>query len=160
MKKVVFCLVFLGGFTLATARAAEPKAAPAAAAKGAEPTCGQMIAGLAPIPAKLSEGANSVADMMEAHAAVMGKDKDSAAEVKGIRAIAKTHRQIAASMVKASEEMKKAALWPNAPHDMAKMSSDPKLAETHKKVIDVHKELIALFQKMVADMEAQARAAK
>jgi hypothetical protein len=132
----------------------------AAKPAAAQQTCGQMISSMAPIPAKLSEGAASVADMLEAHAAIMGKDKDSQAEAKGLRGIAKTHKQIAASMLKASEEMKKAASWPAAPHDMAKMSSDPKLAETTKKVIEVHKEIIAMFQKMVADMEAQAKAMK
>ena len=151
MKKVVLCLAILVGFTLGAARAAEPK--------GAEPTCGQMISSMAAIPAKLSEGAATVADMWEAHAALMGKDKDSVAEAKGLRAVAKTHKQIAARLLKASEEMKKAASWPAAPHDMAKMSSDPKLAETSKKVIEVHKEIIAMFQKMVADMEAQQKKA-
>ena len=158
MKKLVFCLVVLGGFVMGSAQAAEPKAAPAA--KGAEQSCGQMISSMAPIPAKLSEGASSVADMWEAHAALMGKDKDSAAEAKGLRAIAKSHKQIAASLMKASEEMKKASSWPAAPHDMAKMMADPKLAEASKKVLEVHKELIAMFQKMVADMEAMHKQAK
>jgi hypothetical protein len=132
----------------------------APAGKADQPTCGQMISGMAAIPAKLSEGAASVADMMEAHAALLGKDKDSAAEAKGMRGIAKTHRAISASLLKASEEMKKAASWPTAPHDMAKMMADPKLAEASKKVIEVHKELIAMFQKMVADMEAQQKMMK
>ncbi len=45
--------------------------------------------------------------------------------------------------------MAKALSWPAAPHDMAKMMSDPKLAKASKKVLDVHKEIIAMFQKMV-----------
>lgn len=173
MNKVVSRLVMLMSFVVVgVAGAAEVKTAPSGAMHGGmdhkgapmaqagtEPTCGQKISSMAPIPAKLSEGATSVADMLEAHAAVMGKDKDSQAEVKGMRAIAKTHKQIAANLMKASEEMKKAASWPAAPHDMAKMSSDPKLAAATQKVIDVHKEIIAMFQKMVGDMEAQAKAA-
>jgi hypothetical protein len=43
---------------------------------------------------------------------------------------------------------------------MAKMGSDPKLAAASKKVIEVHKEIIAMFQKMVADMEAQHKTTK
>ena len=43
---------------------------------------------------------------------------------------------------------------------MAKMMADPKLAEASKKVLEVHKELIAMFQKMVADMEAQNKMMK
>jgi hypothetical protein len=165
MKKLALCLGILAGMALGTAQAAEPMAghapvAKAPAAKAEQPTCGQMISGMAAIPAKLSEGAAGVADMMEAHAALMGKDKDSAVEVKGMRGIAKTHRAISASLAKASEEMKKAASWPAAPHDMAKMSADPKLAEASKKMIEVHKELIAMFQKMVADMEAQQKMMK
>jgi hypothetical protein len=158
MKKVVLSFVVLGCLTLATARAAEHKAAPAGAAKGAEPTCGQMIAGMAAIPAKLSEGASTVADVLEAHAALMGSDKAAAAEVKGMHAVAKTHKQLAASLLKASEEMKKATAWPAAPHDMNKMMSDPKLAEANKRLVEIHKELIAMFQKMVNDAEAQHKA--
>ena len=152
MKKVVLCLAILVGFTLGAARAAEPK--------GAEPTCGQMISSMAAIPAKLSEGAATVADMWEAHAALMGKDKDSVAEAKGLRALAKGHRQIAASLMKASEEMKKAASWAGAPHDMAKMMSDPKLTEASKKMIEIQKELIALLQKSVAEDEAMMKGMK
>jgi hypothetical protein len=157
MKKLVVCLVALAGSTALTARAAEPMAGHGPEAKSADPTCGQMISGMAPVPAKLSEGATSVADMLDAHAALMGKGKEAMAEAKGLRTIAKTHRRIAASLMKASEEMKKAASWPAAPHDMAKMSSDPKLMEANQKMIEVHKELIKMFQKMVADMEAQAK---
>jgi len=158
MKRVTFGLVMLIGCLVANAHAAEPMAGHAMGGK-AEPTCGQMISSMAPIPAKLSEGATSVADMLDAHAALMGKDKDSMAEAKGLRAVAKTHRHVAAELMKTSEEMKKAVNWPAAPHDMAKMSSDPKLAAATQKVIDTHKEIIAMFQKMVADMEAQAKEA-
>jgi len=165
MRKLVLCLGMLGAFALGTAHAAEPAAGhamgmKAPSGKAEQPTCGQMMAGMAPIPAKLSEAAASVADMLEAHAALLGKDKDSAAEAKGLRAFAKTHRAIAASLAKASEDDKKAASWPAAPHDMAKMMADPKLAEANKKMIEVHKELIAMFQKMVADMEAQNKMMK
>jgi HD superfamily phosphohydrolase YqeK len=62
--------------------------------------------------------------------------------------------------MKASEEMKKAASWAGAPHDMAKMMSDPKLAEASKKMVEIHKEIIAMFQKSLAEMEAQHKAMK
>jgi hypothetical protein len=156
----MFTVVSLGVASAAEAPAGHPMAGHAMAASNEPATCGQMISGMAAIPAKLSEGATSVAEMLDAHAALMGKDKNAKAEAKGLRAIAKSHKQVAASLMKISEEMKKAATWPAAPHDMAKMSSDPKLAEATKKVIEVHKEIIALFQKMVADMEAQQKKAK
>jgi hypothetical protein len=146
MKKVAFCLVVLAGLVVGVAQAAEPK--------GAQPTCGQMVSGMAAIPAKLSEGAEAVADTWEAHAALMGKDKDSQAEAKGLRALAKEHRQIAASLKKASEEMKKAVSWPVAPHDKQKMMSDPKLTAASQKLMEFHREIIALMQKSLADMEA------
>ena len=76
-----------------------------------------------------------MAEMWEAHAALMGKDKDSQAEAKGLRALAKEHKAIAASLKKASENMKKAASWPAAPHDMQKMMSDPKLTTASQKLI-------------------------
>ena len=160
MTKLAFCLTVLFGLTLGSARAAEPKAAAPAMAKAENQTCGQMISGMAAIPAKLSEGASSVAEMLDDHAALLGKDKDSMAEAKGLRGIAKTHRAIAASLMKASEEMKKASSWPAAPHDMAKMMADPKLTAASKKMIEVHKEIIAMMQKMVADKEAHQKMMK
>jgi len=152
MKKLVFCLVVLAGLVIGAAQAAEPK--------GAQPTCGQMVSGMAAIPAKLSEGAESVAEMWEAHAALMGKDKDSQAEAKGLRALAKGHRQVAASLKKESEEMKKAMSWPGAPHDMQKMMSDPKLTAATQKLMETQKEIIAMMQKSLADMEAMHKSAK
>ena len=44
-----------------------------------------------------------------------------------------------------------------APHDMAKLSSDPKIGAATKKLVAAQKDLIVLLQKMVADMEAQAK---
>jgi hypothetical protein len=160
MKKLTSYLAVVTGLLLAAGADAKTMESHSGEGKAAGPTCGQHIAGMAPIPAKLSEGAESVAEMLDAHAALLGKDKDGAQEAKGLRAIAKTHRQIAAAMRNASEEMKKAAGWPAAPHEMAKMAADPKLAAANKKVIEVHKEIIAMFQKMVAEMEAHAKPAK
>ena len=160
MKRGMFYLAVLIGLLLASASIAKTMASQSAQEKPGHPTCGQMISGMAPIPAKLSEGANSVAEMLDAHAALMGKDKDSVAEARGMRAVAKTHRHIAAALADASEEMKKAVTWPAAPHDAAMMGADPKLAAATQKVIEVHKAIIAMFQKMVADMEAGAKAAK
>ena len=124
MKKLALCLGILGAISLGTDAVAEPMAAKDAPAKADHATCGQMISGMAPIPAKLSEGASSVADMLEAHAALMGKDKDSMAEAKGLRAIAKTHKQIAALMVKASEEMAKASSWRHSQGDHRHVPED------------------------------------
>jgi hypothetical protein len=152
MRKLVSCLVVLAGLVIGAAQAAEPK--------GAAPTCGQMVAGMAAIPAKLSEGADAVAEMWDAHAALMGKDKESQAEAKALRVLAKGHKQIAASLRKASEEMKQASSWPGAPHDMNKMKSDAKLLAAHQKLIAAQKEIIALMQKSLADMEAMSKPAK
>ena len=166
MKKLVYCLAVLSGLALGSAQAAEPHAAaPAAAmkpmaAKADMPTCGQMMASRAPIPAKLSEAAATVADMLEAHAALMGKDKESVNEAKMLKTLAKSHRQVSAGMLKTSEEMKKVGSTPAAPHDMAKMMSDPKLTEASKKMIEIQKELIALLQKSVAEDEAMMKGMK
>lgn len=182
MNKLVVCLGIVTGISVVAgvssgvALAAEPTAGAGgaaahtmaghammgpsggAAAKAEHQSCGQMLSSKADLPAKLAEGASSMADMLEAHAALLGKEKEAATEAKGLRSLAKTHRQIAASLTKASEEMKKAASWPAAPHDMEKMKSDPKLAAAMQKSIDVHKEIIALMQKMVAEMEAHQKA--
>lgn len=167
MKKLVLCFAMLSMLALAGAQAAEPKAAatkPAApapaAAKAEMPTCGQMMASRAPIPAKLSEAAGTVADMLEAHAALMAKDKESVNEAKMLKALAKSHRAASAALLKTSEEMKKAASTPAAPHDMAKMMSDPKLTEANKKMMELQKEIIALLQKAMAEDEAMAKAMK
>ena len=141
MKPTLIAALLLSLVTLAPAHAADQPAMAAAA-----PTCGQMTANMAVIPEKLAMGATSVAEMEEAHAKFMSanKDKASQAEVKGLRELAKTHKQIAA---------KKAASWPAAPHDMAKMKADPELMAASKKVLEAHKEIIAEMQKMVANME-------
>jgi hypothetical protein len=144
--------VALAGLVIGSAQAAEPK--------GGEPTCGQKVASMAAIPAKLAEGAETVAEMWEAHAALMGNDKESQAEAKGLRALAKGHKQVAASLKKESEEMKKAASWPAAPHDMDKMMNDPKSAAAMQKLMRVHREIIALMQKSLSDMEAMHKQAK
>jgi hypothetical protein len=145
-------MAFLAGLVVGTTQAAEPS--------GAEPTCGQMVAGMAVIPATIAKGAEAVADIWEAHAALMGKDKDSQAEAKGLRGLVKGHRQIVASLRKESDEMKKASGWPSAPHDMAKMTADPKIKAGTQKLIEAHKEIIAVMQKSLADLEAMAKAAK
>jgi hypothetical protein len=154
MKPTLVAAVLLSLFILAPAQAADH---PAMA--GGEPSCGQMTAGMAMIPEKLAAGALSVANMEEAHAKFMApnKDKASQAEVKGLRELAKTHKQIAANLEKVASEMKKAASWPTAPHDIAKMKADPELAAAAKKVLDAHKEIIAELQKMVANMEKQMK---
>ena len=119
-----------------------------------------MVSGMAAIPAKLAEGAEAAAAMWEAHAALLGKDKDSQVEAKGLRALAKGHKQIAASLKKQSEEMKKAASWPVAPHDMAKMMSDPKLTAATHRLLEAQKEIIAAMQKSLAGLEAMHKPAK
>jgi hypothetical protein len=150
MKPTLIVALLLSFVTFAPAQAADQ---PAMAA--AQPTCGQMTAGMAVIPEKLAKGAMSVAEMEEAHAKFMApnKDKASQAEVKGLRELAKSHKQIAASMEKLAAEMQKAASWPAAAHDMAKMKADPELMAAQKKALEASKEIIAEFQKMVANME-------
>lgn len=150
MKPTLIAAVLLSLVTFAPAHAADQ---PAMAA--AQPTCGQMLSSMAVIPEKIAMGAMSVANMWEAHAKLLSssKDKASQAEVKGLRDLVKTHKQISASLEKAAADMRKAASWPAAPHDMAKMKADPELAAASKKVLEVHKEIIAEMQKMVANME-------
>lgn len=183
MKKGMWFLALLLGFALTPAQAAETKmAAPApAAAKGdtkgaeghaghamkggegqamkaADMSFGQMLSSHAGMPEKMAEGATAGADMLEAHAALLGKEKDAQTEAKGMRAIAKAHRQVATDLKKVADEMKKAASWPAVPHDMAKMNADPKLMAAQKHFIEVHKEIIAMMQKAVSDMEAHQKA--
>lgn len=178
MKKVVFCLVTLMSFAFVSGRAGaaetkgpsgpakgDPKsgmmkgAEPKAAMKASEPGCGQFIASMAGIPEKLSESATAVAELMDAHAALLGKEKAAQNEAKGLRMMAKTDKQVAMELKKASKEMKKAGSWPATPHEMAKMNADPKVQAATKKVIEKQKEVIALLQKSVADLEAQMKAA-
>jgi hypothetical protein len=154
MKPTLIAALLLSLVTLAPAHAADQPAM----AMG-QPTCGQMTANMAVIPEKLAKGAMAVAEMDEAHAKFMApnKDKASQAEAKGLRDLAKGHKQIAASLEKLAAEMKKAVSWPAAPHDMAKMKADPELMAANKKVLDASKDILAEFQKMVANMEKQAK---
>ena len=152
MKPTLIAAVLLSLVTFAPAHAADQ---PGKAMAAAQPTCGQMTAGMAVIPEKLAAGALAVAEMDEAHAKFMApnKDKASQAEAKGLRELAKEHRQIATNMEKLAAEMKKAVSWPAAPHDMAKMKADPDMMAAHQKMLEASKEIIAEFQKMVANME-------
>jgi len=156
MKPTLIAALLLSLVTFAPAHAADQ---PATAMAGAPPTCGQMLSSMAVIPEKLGKGAMSVADMWEAHAKFMSsnKDKASQAEVKGLRELAKEHKLIAASLEKSAANMKKAASWAAAPHDMAKMKADPELMAAHKKTLEASKEIIAEFQKMVANMEKMTK---
>jgi hypothetical protein len=149
--KTLITTAFLSLLVLVPAHAAEPSGA----AMANQPTCGQMIASKAVIPQKLAAGATSVAEMMDVHAKIMSanKDKASQAEVKGLREIAKSQRQVATDLDKVMNEMKKAGSWPAAPHDMDKMKSDPELKSATEKAIAAHKEIIAELQKTVAEME-------
>jgi hypothetical protein len=156
MKPTLIVALLLSLVTFAPAHAADQ---PATAMGGAPPTCGQMLSSMAVIPEKLAVGATSVANMWEAHAKFMSsnKDKASQAEVKGLRELAKEHKLIAASLEKSAANMKKAASWAAAPHDMAKMKADPELMAAHKKTLEASKEIIAEFQKMVANMEKMTK---
>jgi len=157
MKPTLIAAVLLSLVTFTPAHAADQ---PAMA--GAQPTCGQMTAGMAVIPEKLAAGATAAANMWEAHAKFMSsnKDKASQAEVKGLRELAKDHKLIAASLEKSAANMKKASAWPAAQHDMAKMKADPELMAAQKKLLDASKEIIAEFQKMVANMEKMKKTEK
>lgn len=119
-------------------------------------SCGQMVASKAVLPTKMAEVMTAVADMFDAHAAIMlaSKNKDGAKEAAGLKKIAKNHRDLSTAFSKAAAEMSKAATWPNAPHDMAAMKADAKLGASMQKMLATHKEMIALMQKEVAEMEA------
>lgn len=137
---------------VAAATAVEP-------ASMAPPTCGQALGQMSAAPSKVAEITAAVADMFAAHASLMEQAKDPAsmAEAKGLRAIAALHRQLSSDASKTAAAMKAAESWPAAPHDMAKLSTDPQLTAATKKVAALQKEFIVLLQKMAADMEAQAK---
>lgn len=149
--KTMIVSAFLSLLFLVPAHAAEPSGP----AMANQPTCGQMIASKAVVPQRLSAGASALADMFDAHAKVMSanKDKASQAEVKGLRELARSYRQVATDYDKATDEMKKAAFWPAAPHDEAKMKADPDMKRATDNVIATHKEIIAELQKAVAELE-------
>ena len=71
MKPTLIAAVLLSLVTFTPAHAADQ---PAMA--GAQPTCGQMTAGMAVIPEKLAAGATAAANMWEALAKFMSSNKD------------------------------------------------------------------------------------
>ena len=154
MKRVLHLTVLLVSVLLpvATATAADK-------ANTGPATCGQTLGQMSAAPSKVAEITAAVAEMFEAHAALMdqGKDEASLAEARGLRAIAALHKQMSSDASKTAAAMKASESWAAAPHDMAKFSSDPRLNAATKKVVAAQKELIALLQKMVADMEAQPK---
>jgi 2-oxoglutarate dehydrogenase E2 component (dihydrolipoamide succinyltransferase) len=138
---------------------AKPGAAAPAAAAPAGPSVGQMIASKAPLPTKMAEVMTAVADMLEAHAALVkaGKTKEGAKEAAGLKKVAADHRALAKLFTKTAANMGKATSWPAAPPDMNAMASDPAMTAAMQKMIATHKEMIALMQKEVAEMEAHSK---
>src|SRR5215831_3810864 len=134
----------------APAAAAAP---PAAAAEPGKMECGKMIAEKAVFPAKLAELHTVIAENMDAHIKWMSanKDKESKAEVAGMKKLVKPVRDIAAAMKKQAGEMEKARDWPMAPHDMKTFPASAHEGMT--KQIALEKELAAMFTKDVAEME-------
>jgi hypothetical protein len=143
------------------APATPPPAAPAAAAPAPAggPTCGQMMASKAVLPAKMAEVMAAVSEMLEAHAAFMiaGKTKEGAKEAAGMKKIAKMHKDLGALFTKTAAEMTKAGSWAAAPHDMAAMKADPKIQAAMAKMLQTHKDMAALLNKEVAEMEAMMK---
>jgi hypothetical protein len=152
-KNILFVVPTCLGLAIAAYAAAPAAKAPAAMAM---PSCGQMTASKAVLPAKMAELTTAVADMYDAHAAFMATDKskEAMAEVEGLKKLALQHRELAAMFTKTSESMKGAAAWPVVAHDHTKMMADKKLMESMGKMLTTHKEMAALMQKEIAEMEA------
>jgi hypothetical protein len=162
MKNLVRGAGLIAVFGFTSVGLADKVAKAPAADKG--PTCGQMMAEKAVLPAKMAELVTAVAANAEAHAAFMlstePKSKEAAAEAEGLRKLAQIHRDLAIQFTKTSEAMKSAAAWPAAPHDMAKMQVDAKISESNKAMLTTHRDMAAMLQKEVAMMEKQAPAPK
>jgi len=150
------CITLVARAQKADKPAAKAPAAAAAPAAGAEPAkmdCGKMIADHAVFPAKLAELHTTIADGMEAHIKWMSanKDKESKAEVAGLKKMVKPMRDLAASLKKQATEMEKAKDWAPAPHDMKAMPAAA--GEAMTKQMALEKELGAMITRDAAEMD-------
>jgi hypothetical protein len=114
-----------------------------------QPTCGQGLAENAPLPAKLAELTASLAENLEAHLRTLDlDDEDARREHEVYQELARRHRDAAARLAAAAEQMAAQRDLPMGRHDPAALAS-PEVAGAFRRFVDRKQELLALLQRQL-----------
>jgi hypothetical protein len=109
-------------------------------------TCGQGLAEHAPLPAKLGELIDAVAQNLEIHMGALDLgDEHAKQEHDAYVKVAEAHRQIATQLRAAAELMTSYRDLPMGAHDMEAMSS-PEVLGAYHHLIEVEQELLSLLE--------------
>ena len=112
-------------------------------------TCGQGLAATAALPAKLSELTAAVARNLEVHMLALDlTDTNAKQEHDAYRELAKQHRDVAAQLRVAAEQMAGYRNLPMGKHDPDAMTSS-RVLEAFEAFVKVENELLTLLQGMV-----------
>jgi hypothetical protein len=115
------------------------------------PTCGKGLAAHAPLPAKLAELTEAVADNLELHMQALDMTDDrSRREYDAYQSLVKAHRGAAWHLQSTASEMAGYRDLPMGRHD-EKAMSDPKLGEAFERFVRREEELLALLQKRLEE---------
>jgi hypothetical protein len=114
-----------------------------------QPTCGQGLAENSPLPAKLAELTASLAENLEVHLQALDLgDANARREHEVYLELARRHRDVAARLAAAGEQMAGQRDLPMGRHDQQAMSS-PEVAEAFERFVNRKQELLALLQREV-----------
>lgn len=116
-----------------------------------QPTCGKGLAAHAPLPAKLAELTDAVAENLELHIPSLDpSDEHARRELEVYRELADHHRETAGRLRAAAERMAGCRDLPMGRHD-AEALEDPRIVEAFEKLVKVEGELLALLQERLAE---------
>jgi hypothetical protein len=112
-------------------------------------TCGQGLAGRAPVPAKLAELAVAMADVLENHmTAIDLADENGKLERDAYASLVRRLREVAAQLEAISDEMAGYRDLPMARHDIETLAS-PRSRSVFERLVRVESELAELSGEML-----------
>lgn len=113
------------------------------------PTCGKGLAEHSPLPAKLGELTDAVADVLEIHTKALDVgDESSRKELEAYRALARIHRTIAADLKATAKQMAGYRDLPMGKHDEQVMMA-PDAREAFERFVMREQDLLALLQRRI-----------
>lgn len=116
-----------------------------------EPTCGKGLAMNSWLPAKLSELAVAMAEVLEHHTAALNtKDENGKSEYDAYSGLVTKYREIAARLDETARHMAGYRNLPKADHD-PKAMADPKNLQAFESLVARKQELLDLLQKTVEE---------
>jgi hypothetical protein len=117
-------------------------------------TCGQGLAEHAPLPAKLGELSDAVAENLEIHMTALDlNDEHAKQEHDAYVKVARAHRQIAAQLRAVAEAMTGYRDLPMGAHDMEAMTSPDVLGAYHH-LIKIEQALATLLEQRAEEHQA------